>query len=195
MPIKCQLCMDWTYNELSKHGRFVCFRHTMLKLEDWTLAVVVKGTDKTEGTHLRIFNISKPPDVEIVTGPPGVTCKSPGVTGTTGIFLRWDAKTERWECRMGISLFGQSKQPIEQTREANPFNTISEGDGPPEFWDNYVNGFGDTIWEAVTAMMEEKEGMADGLWAEAEPRGDDSGTDGGQEGDTRGTSGEREDVP
>lgn len=85
-------------------------------------------------------------------------CNNVGVSGTTPCIVRQYQEGE-YVARMGFALLGTTNMTEEQFKACgyDPFHE--------DFRDNFVEGRGKTYEEAIEAMKQDLEQMANSLWA------------------------------
>jgi len=86
-----------------------------------------------------------------------IICKNVGVSGTTEVHVK--EQDGVFEARVGIAIMGHVNMTEDQF-EACQHNPFHEG-----FYDNYSQGFGATVEEAIEDMKKDMEDTAESLWA------------------------------
>jgi len=89
-----------------------------------------------------------------------ITCDSVGIVGTTKIFIRQNSGsvTNKFEARVGISIFGRTNMDLHVLENLSPFDKI-------RFQDNYAKGFGKTQEEAIEDLKRDIREIQKGLFA------------------------------
>lgn len=87
-------------------------------------------------------------------------CRALGVSGTTKVFVREtedDGGHPMFTARMGVAILGVTNRKDEGLAEANPFDR--------DFCDNFVEGVGLTVDDALLALKKDVQSLSDSLWA------------------------------
>jgi hypothetical protein len=81
-------------------------------------------------------------------------CSQVGVAGTTRVFVR--KVGQEYVARVGIAIFGSTNMTEEELRDADPFSE--------KFRDNYDEGKGATVGQALEDLKREMKKTAESLW-------------------------------
>lgn len=82
-------------------------------------------------------------------------CAAIGVAGTTNAFVQ--KVGDQYVARVGIAIFGQTNmKDSELANNANPFDE--------SFRDNYAEGTGKTLQEAIDNLKKDVKAISESLW-------------------------------
>lgn len=81
-------------------------------------------------------------------------CAAIGVAGTTNAFVQQIG--DQYVARVGIAILGQTNMKEAELQNANPFDA--------DFRDNFAEGIGKTLQEAVDNLKKDIKAISESLW-------------------------------
>lgn len=82
------------------------------------------------------------------------SCSAIGVAGTTQVFVR--KVGDKYVARVGIAILGQTNMKEAELANSNPFDD--------SFRDNYAEGIGKTLQEAIDNLKKDIKKTSESLW-------------------------------